>query len=86
MRASIEIVIISAHAFQRPILLKGHERSITHIKYNNDGDLLFSSSKHNFPCVWNAQTGERIGTYDGHNGAVWYLDVNGELNLAHAIT
>jgi len=30
---------------QRPILLQGHERSITQIKYNRDGDLLFSVAK-----------------------------------------
>ena len=27
----------------RPILLKGHERSITCVKYNMDGDLLFTA-------------------------------------------
>jgi len=27
----------------RPILLKGHERSITCVKYNADGDLLFTA-------------------------------------------
>lgn len=60
----------------RPILLKGHERSITHITYNRDGDLLFSCSKANFPCLWYSTTGERIGTYNGHNGAVWGCDVD----------
>ena len=71
---------ISSHLLtrQRPINLKGHERSITHIKYNYEGDLIFSASKGPYPCLWNAQTGERIGTYDGHTGAVWYLDVNGD--------
>lgn len=60
----------------RPILLKGHERSITQLKYNREGDLLFTTSKANFPCLWNADTGERIGTYRGHTGAVWTVDVN----------
>jgi len=60
----------------KPILLKGHERSITHIKYNREGDLLFTCSKAAFPCVWYSNSGERIGTYNGHNGAVWSLDVN----------
>ena len=46
-----------------PILLKGHERSITTVKYNNDGDLLFSASKDLKPTVWYADTGERLGTY-----------------------
>lgn len=32
-------------ALQKPILLQGHERSITQIKYNREGDLLFSVAK-----------------------------------------
>ena len=60
----------------RPILLKGHSRSITMIKYNRDGDLLFSCSKDYSPSLWYSDTGERIGTYDGHTGAVWALDVS----------
>jgi len=65
----------------RPILLKGHERSITQLKYNREGDLLFTSSKANFPCLWNADSGERIGTYRGHTGAVWSVDVNQESSI-----
>ena len=34
---------------QRPILLHGHERSLTQIKYNRQGDLLFSVAKDNKP-------------------------------------
>ncbi len=26
--------------------------------------------------VWYADTGERLGTYNGHTGAVWDVDVN----------
>jgi translation initiation factor 3 subunit I len=59
----------------KPIILKGHERSITHLKYNREGDLLFSCSKANFPCVWYSETGERLGTYNGHNGSVSSCDV-----------
>jgi len=65
----------------KPIVLKGHERSITHIKYNREGDLLFTCSKAAFPAVWYSHTGERIGTYNGHNGAVWSLDVNYDTTL-----
>ncbi|EJD41258.1 WD40 repeat-like protein [Auricularia subglabra TFB-10046 SS5] len=62
----------------RPILLQGHERSLTQIKYNKDGDLLFSCSKDQQVNVWYATNGERLGTYDGHNGTVWTLDVDFE--------
>jgi translation initiation factor 3 subunit I len=60
----------------RPILLKGHERPLTFLKYNGDGDLLFSCAKDHTPTVWYASNGERLGTYRGHNGAVWCCDVS----------
>ena len=58
----------------RPIALHGHSRAVTMVKYNCEGDLLFSTSKDMFPTVWSAETGERLGTYNGHTGAVWGLD------------
>lgn len=57
-------------------MLQGHERSITQIKYNREGDLLFSCSKDLKPNVWWSLNGERLGTYNGHQGAVWSLDVD----------
>ena len=50
----------------KPISLHGHERSITQIIYNREGDLLFSSAKDQNPNVWYSINGERLGTYDGH--------------------
>nr|XP_043618408.1 eukaryotic translation initiation factor 3 subunit I-like [Erigeron canadensis] len=60
----------------RPILMKGHERPLTFLKYNRDGDLLFSCSKDDTPTVWFADNGERLGTYSGHNGAVSCCDLS----------
>lgn len=54
----------------------GHERSLTQIKFNADGDLLFSCSKDNVINVWFSHNGERLGTYEGHNGSVWTVDVD----------
>jgi translation initiation factor 3 subunit I len=59
---------------QRPFLLQGHERPITKIQFNHDGDLLFSASKDFIPSMWRAENGQRIGTFPGHKGAVWDLD------------
>lgn len=90
---------------QKPILLQGHERSITQIKYNREGDLLFSVAKDTVSItadeaipwanvlrdyinwwmihcdlilkvvnVWYSVNGERLGTYNGHTGAVWCVD------------
>lgn len=57
-------------------MLHGHERAITQIKYNREGDLLFSSSKDKKPNVWYSLNGERLGSFNGHNGSVWCIDVN----------
>jgi len=58
----------------RPYLLQGHERPITVVKYNDDGDLLFSASKDQIPCIWRVENGERLGTFHGHKGTIWDLD------------
>ncbi|KAJ3324234.1 Eukaryotic translation initiation factor 3 subunit I [Boothiomyces sp. JEL0866] len=60
----------------RPILLNGHTRALTTVKYNYDGDLIFSVSKDSVPCVWYSSNGERLGTFEGHNGTVWTLDIS----------
>ncbi|KAG5463185.1 MAG: eukaryotic translation initiation factor 3 subunit, partial [Olpidium bornovanus] len=52
-------------------LLLNPRRSLTQIKFNRDGDLLFSASKDNVLCVWYWHNGERLGTYEGHQGAIW---------------
>jgi len=59
----------------RPILMKGHERPLTFVKYNSDGDLLFSMAKDHNPTIWRADDGTRLGVYKGHNGAVFTCDV-----------
>lgn len=59
----------------RPLSLKGHERALTRVRFNREGDLTFSCAKDKKPCVWYTENGERIGSYDGHNGAVWDIDV-----------
>ena len=60
----------------RPLSLKGHDRALTRVRVNRDGDLLFSSGKDKAPCVWYMENGERIGTYDGHAGVIWDIDVS----------
>lgn len=60
----------------KPLSLKGHDRPLTRVRINRDGDLLFSAGKDKSPCVWYMENGERIGTYDGHNGVIWDIDVS----------
>lgn len=58
-----------------PILLQAHTRSLTKVVYNHEGDLLFSASKDDKPNLWRTSNGERVGSYNGHSGTVWSLDV-----------
>lgn len=60
----------------KPLMLQGHERAITQIKYNREGDLIFSTAKDHKPSVWFSLNGERLGTFNGHQGAVWCVDVD----------
>lgn len=59
----------------------GHSRPVTVVKYNYEGDLLFSASKEDSKdgktnvCMWLVSNGERVGSFDGHAGAVFSLDV-----------
>eukprot|EP00744_Colponema_vietnamica_P001969 GILI01003175.1.p1 GENE.GILI01003175.1~~GILI01003175.1.p1 ORF type:complete len:334 (-),score=70.85 GILI01003175.1:249-1250(-) len=64
----------------RPILLHGHERPITFLKYNRDGDLLFTCGKDRLVTLWWSDNGERIGTYQ-HEGSVWSCDVSIDSSL-----
>lgn len=59
----------------RPIILHGHSRPVAHVTFNQEGDLLFSCGLDKKVMLWRAETGERIGTYDGHTGAVRRLSV-----------
>ena len=60
----------------RQIMVKAHTRPLTMVKYNREGDLLFTTGKDHTPSIYYADNGERIGTYDGHCGTVWCIDVN----------
>jgi translation initiation factor 3 subunit I len=54
----------------------GHERPITTVRFNVEGDLLFTASVDGVVTLWNGETGERLGKYRGHKGAVHTLDVS----------
>ena len=60
----------------RQIMVKAHTRPLTMVKYNREGDLLLTTGKDHTPSIYYADNGERIGTYDGHNGTVWCVDIN----------
>jgi len=60
----------------RPICLAAHEKPVLAVKINRDGDLLFTASMDKSIMLWYTCNGERIGTYDGHQGAVYDVDVD----------
>lgn len=66
----------------KPIVLKGHERPLTQLRYNREGDLLFSTARDKSISVWFAHNGERLGTLEGHGGATMTVDVDPSTTLA----
>ncbi|GMM33383.1 translation initiation factor eIF3 subunit I [Saccharomycopsis crataegensis] len=66
----------------RPILLKGHERSLTQVKFNKEGDLILSVGKDTVASIWYSFNGERLGTLKGHSGTIWTIDVSEDSKLA----
>ena len=52
-----------------------------HNRYTKDGDILFSCAKDQVICAWFSANGERLGTYHGHQGALWTLDVDPSTTL-----
>lgn len=68
----------------RPIALHGHTRALTRVRYNREGDLIFSAAKDSSPVVWHATSGQRIGNYDANIGVVWDLDIDFATTLVTA--
>ena len=61
------------------IVSRGHTRPLTEISFVQDGNertLLVSSAHDKTPQVRNGETGDWIGTFLGHKGAVWSLKVD----------
>jgi serine-threonine kinase receptor-associated protein len=62
-----------------PLVCHGHTRPIVDINYSHptpDGIFLASASKDGQPQLRLGSTGDWIGTFQGHKGAVWSCELN----------
>jgi len=64
----------------RPVLLRGHAKPITVVKFNFDGDLLFTGSSEKVVNLWDANSAERIGSFEP-KAAVRTLDVTNNSDI-----
>jgi translation initiation factor 3 subunit I len=53
----------------------------SHHRFSKEGDLIFSVSKDHVVCAWYSANGERFGTFKGHQGALWTVDVDPHTRL-----
>jgi translation initiation factor 3 subunit I len=67
-----------ANSLLKKTMLHGHTRPVTFITWNRDCNLLFTSAKDKQVCVWSFPDGECLGSYVGHQGAVWACSVTSD--------
>ncbi|KAH9416622.1 hypothetical protein DERP_009986 [Dermatophagoides pteronyssinus] len=70
---------------QVPLTCNGHTRPIVYLHFSSiteNGFYLISASKDGKPMLRKGDTGDWIGTFEGHKGAVWGVVLNSDASLA----
>lgn len=69
-----------------PLTCHGHSRPVVHLHFSpmlgEDEYYLISACKDNNPMLRDGITGDWIGTFLGHKGAVWQARLSGDASLA----
>ncbi|KAK3877871.1 hypothetical protein Pcinc_017455 [Petrolisthes cinctipes] len=70
---------------QTPLTCSGHTRPVVHLSFSQlcpDGYFLISASKDGKPMLRQGNTGDWVGTFEGHKGAVWGVALNADASRA----
>ncbi|CAH0563878.1 unnamed protein product [Brassicogethes aeneus] len=70
---------------QMPLTCSGHTRPVVHLDFSEvtqSGYFLISACKDGKPMLRQGDTGDWIGTFEGHKGAVWGVALNSEATRA----
>jgi len=69
-----------------PLTCHGHSRPVPHIHFssilNEDQFYIISACKDGNPMLRDGVTGDWIGTFLGHKGAVWQARISSDATLA----
>ncbi|XP_058790190.1 serine-threonine kinase receptor-associated protein [Phymastichus coffea] len=70
---------------QTPLTCSGHTRPVVHLHFSDitdSGYYLISACKDGKPMLRQGDTGDWIGTFEGHKGAVWGVALNPQATKA----